>query len=166
MGQIIAGIEKIVAVLGRWSSWFNIFLVLLICADVCMRYLFRFSVIWVIELETYFFAIIFLLGSAYAFQEEQHVRVDIFYTKHSEKRKALINILGGLLFLIPWCIVIIIVGSKYGWMSFKIRESSSQPGGLPAIYLLKSLITIGFVLLFLQGIASILKSILQFSNKK
>ena len=160
MGNTIAKIEQIVRAVGKFSSWFNLLLVILICLDVCMRYLFNFSVIWVIELETYFFAIIFLLGSGYAFQQEKHVRVDIFYQQFSEKRKAWINLLGGLLFLIPWCIILVYVGSKYGWMSFKIRESSSQPGGLPAIYILKSFISICFVLLLLQGLASITKSVL------
>lgn len=111
------------------------------------------------ELGTYFFALSFLFASGYAFKHEKHVRVDLFYAKWSEKGKARVNLIGGILFLLPWCIVSMIVCWKYAITSFNMGESSQEPSGLPALYLLKFTLFIGFTLLLIQGVASILKSI-------
>jgi TRAP-type mannitol/chloroaromatic compound transport system permease small subunit len=111
------------------------------------------------ELELYIYSFIFLLGSAYALKEDKHVRVDLFYSKWSNKKKAFVDLIGGLLYLLPWCTVLVIVSFQYALSSWKIGETSSQPGGLPAIYILKSTVFVAFTLLFLQGVSSILKSI-------
>ena len=111
------------------------------------------------ELEIYLFAIIFLLGSAYAFQKDRHVRVDVFYSNMSIKKQAFVNIVGGLIFLLPWTLVMIYILQRYFLKSLRIGESSSQPGGLPALYVLKGILLVGFFLLFLQGISSIYKSL-------
>ncbi|NJK83786.1 MAG: TRAP transporter small permease subunit [Saprospiraceae bacterium] len=116
---------------------------------------FRTTAAWVIELEWHIFAIIFLLGGAYAFKHDRHVRVDLFYTHFSEREKAWLNLLGSLLLLIPWCIVTIFYSTKYALLSYQIQETSSDPGGLPALYVLKFIIVIGFILVLLQGMASI-----------
>lgn len=151
--------------IGQLISWFTALLVVLICIDVLMRYLFNFSLIWMGELEIYFFALCFLLGSGYAFKHDKHVRVDLFYSKFSAKGKARVNLIGGLLFLIPWTLIVIIVASRYAYFSFIIGESSPQVGGLPALYILKFSIVVGFVLLLLQGIASVSKSLLVLLDK-
>ncbi len=161
--KIIDGLNEKV---GSFISNFNHLLVLLICLDVVMRYLFNFSKIWIMELELYFYSLIFLWGSAFALKHERHVRVDLFYSKMSARGKAIVDLIGGVLFLLPWCIVIMIVSFDYALISFKIGESSSQPGGLPALYILKFAVFIGFTLLFLQGISSILKSISFFAGTK
>lgn len=116
------------------------------------------------EIELYLFAIIFLIGSAYAFQKDQHVRVDVFYSKMSEKNQARVNLVGGLLFLLPWTIIMIYIGQRYFVKSWLIGESSSQPDGLPALYIKKGLLVLAFVFLFLQGLSSVLKSILKLQN--
>jgi len=124
-----------------------------------MRYLFDRSFIWLVELEIYFFAFSFMLIGGYAFKYDKHVRVDVFYSNWSAKKKAWVNLLGGLFFLLPWSIISILVCNRYALTSFKLGESSAQAGGLPALYILKFCIVLGFVFLFLQGIASILNSI-------
>lgn len=159
MDSIIKGIEQLVKKLGHLASFLCLFLVILICADVLMRYLFDFTLIWVIELEIYFFAILFLMGSAYALQKDRHVRVDVFYQKKSAKAKAWIDLLGALFFLLPWCVIIIWVSYNYAWFSWQMNEKSPQPGGLPALYVLKGFITLAFFLLLLQAVANVLKSI-------
>lgn len=162
--NIIKVLDSINEWIGRKASWFSLFLVILICADVLMRYLFDFTKIWVIELEIYLFAFLFLFGSGYAFKHEQHVRVDVFYSKLSVKKKAIIDLIGGILFLAPWCIIIIWVGSNYAYFSFLMNEKSPQPGGLPALYILKFGIALGFIFLLLQAISSICKSIIILKN--
>lgn len=138
--------------IGRITSWLSLFLVLLICTDVVLRYLFSATKTWVIELEWHIFGILFLLGAAYTFRDDQHVRVDVFYQKWSDKRKAWVNMLGILFFLIPWCITVIYVGGEYAWNSWKVREVSPDPGGLPLRYLLKGIIPLAFGLLLIEGL--------------
>ena len=133
---------------------------LLVCCDVIYRYLFNDTEAWIMELEWHMFALIFLLGAGFAFKHDRHVRVDLFYANFSEKDKALVNMLGGILFLIPWCLLIIIASFQYAGVSFVIRETSPDPGGLPARYLIKYAITVGGVLLLLQAIANVLDSFL------
>ena len=133
--------EQINEYIGRVVSYFTAALVLLICIDVFSRYFFKSTVIWIVELEIYFFALVFLLGAGYAFKYDKHVRVDVFYSKARPKTKAWINLIGGLFFLLPWCIVVLQVAYRYARNSFLINEGSPQPGGLPALYLLKSAIT-------------------------
>ncbi len=159
MNKTINLLENIGEKVGKAVSYLTTALMLLICYDVLMRYFFDSSQIWMTELEIYFYSFIFLLGSAYAFKKDKHVRVDVFYTKFSPKKKAWVNLLGGLFLLLPWCVVILIVSFDYAMTSFSMGEGSPQPGGLPALYILKFSIFVGFLLLFLQGIASVLKSI-------
>ncbi len=145
--------------LGDFFSWSTALLVITIMLDVIMRYVFSRSFIWITELETYFFAITFMLAGGYAYANEKHVRVDLFYSKWSKRKKAIIDLLGTFLFLLPWCIISIHVCYKYFYASFKIGESSAQAGGLAAVYLLKLIILLGFILLLIQAVAVILNSI-------
>lgn len=122
------------------------------------RYLFNQTFNAVLELEWHFFGFVFLLGSAYTLQVDKHVRVDVFYANMSEKNKATIDILGNLFLLIPWCVVGIVTCYKYASNSLYIHESSPNPGGLPAWYVIKFGIVLCFILILLQGfIASIQK---------
>ncbi|GAA4111832.1 TRAP transporter small permease subunit [Aquimarina addita] len=152
--------------IGSVISWIALILAVLIGIDVIIRYVFQFTFIWMIESEIYLFGMLFLLGSGYTFKYGTHVRVDVFYAKMSLKGKAWIDLLGGLFLLIPWCYVVIVTSWYYGLASFMIREKSPQPGGLPALYVLKFSITIGFVFLLIQGVSQILKSIQVIFNQK
>ena len=144
--------------IGRGVSWLNGVLVLLVCADVVSRFLFQETAAWVMELEWHLFALVFLLGSGYALRHNRHVRVDLFYNRFAPRDRALADIIGGAVLLIPWCILIIYFSSSYAWSSFLIREGSPDPGGLPARYLIKFAIPLGFFLLLLQGVASVLEA--------
>lgn len=143
---------------GQATSWLTVALMLLICFNVAARYLFNNSEAWRTELEWHLFALIFLLGAGYALKHDKHVRVDVFYANFSNKQKALVNFIGTLLFLVPWCAVIIIASYKYGHSSWLMNESSPD-NGLPARYLIKFAITLGFGLLLLQAIALLASSL-------
>ncbi|MDN5203521.1 TRAP transporter small permease subunit [Fulvivirgaceae bacterium BMA10] len=151
--------------IGNKISWFTTLLVLLICYDVIMRYLFNQSAAWIFELEWHLFAAIFLIGAAFTLKHDRHVRVDVFYSRFSVKQKAWVNLVGTLIFLIPFCLVIIDASLKFVGNSFRLNESSPDPGGLPARYIIKSAIPIGFILLFLQSISLTFKSLLIIFNK-
>ncbi len=143
---------------GRVASWLTTLLMLLVCFDVVVRYLFSETQAWIMELEWHLFGLIFLLGAGYAFRHDRHVRVDLFYAKFSKRDQALVNLIGGVLFLLPWTLVLIVVSFEYANISFRIGEGSPDPGGLPARYIIKYAITIGLSLLMLQGLASIIDS--------
>ena len=159
MQKLISFIDQINEQLGKFFSLATIALVLLISLEVLMRYVFNTSIIWLAELETYFFVLIFLLSAGYAFKYDKHVRVDLFYSKFSEKRKAWVNLIGGIFLLLPWSGVIVWYTAQFAYRSFEIGEKSAQPDGLPMLWILKFFIFFGFCFLFLQGIASILRSI-------
>lgn len=150
--------------IGRSVSWLNVALVLLVCGDVISRRIFNDTAAWVMELEWHLFALIFLLGAGYAFRHDRHVRVDLFYQKMNVRDKALVDAIGGLVLLIPWCILIIWVSYDYAMVSWTIREGSPDPGGLPARYLIKFAIPVSVFLLLLQGIVSVWEALLVYRH--
>lgn len=166
MENLVRKLESLNERAGRVFAWSSSLLVWLICADVVMRYCFNFTLIWVIELETYLFALVIMMASGYAFRHDRHVRVDVFYSTYSEKKKAWINLVGGVCLLLPWCLISSYVCFYYFLKSVRIGESSPQPGGLPALYCLKFILFAGFLLLLVQAIASILKSIITIRSFK
>ena len=159
MQTVIKTINLINKKFGIFASWFSGLLVILVIYDVLMRYLFKLSTPWIMELEWHLFSILFLFGSAYTFQVDRHVRVDLFYGKLSVKDKARTNLFGNLLFLLPWCIFIIKYSFDYAVASYQIGEGSPDPGGLPYRFIIKFCIVFGFFLLALQAIANSLHSI-------
>ncbi|MCB0683864.1 MAG: TRAP transporter small permease subunit [Saprospiraceae bacterium] len=151
---------------GRAVSWLTLALVLLVCYDVANRYLFQETKAWFMELEWHLFALIFLLGAGYAFRHDRHVRVDLFYARMPPKDQALVNLVGAVVFLIPWCLLILIVSTRYAWGAWLIREGSPDPGGLPARYLVKFAIPLGAFLLLLQAVASALDAWAVYRGRK
>jgi len=144
---------------GIFASWFSGLLVILVIYDVLMRYIFKLSTPWIMELEWHLFSILFLLGSAFTFQVDRHVRVDIFYCKLSPKDKARTNLMGNLLFLLPWCLFIMKYSFDYALLSYQIGESSPDPGGLPYRFVIKFCVVLGFFLLALQSISNSLECV-------
>ena len=153
--------DKIIEWSGRSVSWLTGLLVLIICYDVIMRYLFNSSSVAIYELEWHIFALIFLLGAAYALKHDRHVRVDVFYSRFPKKAKAWVNLIGTIFLLGPFCWVLIIQGSDFVTNSFGLSESSPDPGGLPARYLIKAAIPAGFGLLLIQAISIAFKNVLE-----
>jgi TRAP-type mannitol/chloroaromatic compound transport system permease small subunit len=157
--------EKIISGSGKLISWLTALLVLIVCYDVFSRYLLNSSSVAVQELEWHIFSIIFLLGSAYTLKTDNHVRVDVFYSKLSEKGKAWVNLFGTIIYLIPFCLLLIFASKNFVIHSFNIAETSPDPGGLPARFLLKSIIPISFILLLMQSLALMCRSILTIFSK-
>ncbi len=151
--------------IGKAASWLTGILVVLVCGRVLGRMLFDSEPVWLPELEWHLFAMIFLLAAGYTMKHDKHVRVDLFYADFSEKDKALVNLAGALLFLIPWCFLIIYVSYDYALGSFKILEGSPNPNGLPFRFIIKSMIPIGASLLLLQAMAMVADSVLTLKYK-
>jgi TRAP-type mannitol/chloroaromatic compound transport system permease small subunit len=144
-----------VAISGRAVAWLTLLMVILTFAIVVMRYGFNLGWIWLQESVTYLHAAVFMLAAAWTFQEDGHVRVDIFYRDRPEKHQALVNLLGTLLFLLPLCLFLLAVGWEYVIASWRLLEGSREAGGLPAVYLLKSLILLMPAMLLVQAVCGI-----------
>lgn len=158
---LIEQLEKISEWCGRAVSWCVLIMVLIISYDVFMRFFFHIGSVALQELEWHLFAILFLLGASYTLKHDGHVRVDILYQskKLTDINRAWIDLLGTVLFLVPFCVLIIISSWEFVSFSFLILEGSPDAGGLPFRFLLKAAIPVGFLLLLIQGIALILKCI-------
>ena len=180
----------------KLANWLCLILVLLTAEQVIARYFFNSSSVGLQELEWHLFGFVFLLAAAHALKANEHVRVDIFYSKCSPRRKALIDLIGTCFFLIPISAVIIYFGYKYAAQAFTytnpnpldfytarffeaggtfynlfasvegflrqtilVGEISPDPGGLEARWIIKALIPFGFLLVLLQGLSEIVKTI-------
>lgn len=144
-------IDYLIKYLGYFTAFIVAILVLLVVYDASARYLFSTGSIALQELEWHLFDVIILFGIAYTLREKAHVRVDIFYANYSEKRKALINIISSLFFILPFSVLIIYIGIDFVNLSFVQNECSSNPGGLEYRYLVKALLPLSFVFLSLQA---------------
>ena len=111
-------------------------------------------------------ALIFTLGAAYTLKEQGHVRVDIFYSRLSQRSKALVDLLGAVIFLLPSAVFIVWVSWDYVSVAWRIRESSADPSGLPYVYFLKATIVVLAGLLIVQGSAEALKAIQKIRQSK
>ncbi|MFP4097117.1 MAG: TRAP transporter small permease subunit [Cyclobacteriaceae bacterium] len=157
VSNFIDGMNEII---GKGVSWLTTALVLLICYDVAARYLFNTSSSGIVELEWHIFSFIFLLGAAYTLKHDKHVRVDVFYQNFSPKAQAWVNLVGTILFLVPFCYITIITSLKFTGNAYAINEGSPDPGGLPARFIVKGAIPLGFLLLLLQAFSLAFRSIL------
>tara|TARA_Y100001970_G_C14132405_1_gene802434 strand:+ start:504 stop:1022 length:519 start_codon:yes stop_codon:yes gene_type:complete len=160
--KIISIIDAFTECTGKFISIFVIILVLLVGYDVSMRYLFNSGSIAIQELEWHLFSIILLLGSAYTLKHDEHVRLDIFYSSKliNDKVRIWFDVLGTLLILLPFCLLIIISAWPFVTQAYIHNEISPDPGGLPARWLIKAVIPLGFFFLLIQGIAEVLKKLL------
>lgn len=158
MSSFARFMDKISIRVGHAASWMTLILVLVTMYDVIMRYIFKAGSIWIQESEWHLFAANFMLAASWTLLRNGHVRVDIFYVKFSTKTKAWIDLIGSILFLLPFCILIVYSSIPFVFDSWSMLEGSSDPGGLPARYILKSVIPLTFILLALQGISEIIKN--------
>lgn len=152
-------IDKISHYIGKTVAWFTTILVLVVVYDVFTRYFLLESSVALQEMTWHIFSIIFLLGASYTLKEDAHVRVDIFYQKFSDKSKAVINSIGVILFVIPFCVVLIITSTNWTINSYMINEVSPDQGGLPFRFLIKAVLPLSFVLVLLQSLALLVSSI-------
>ncbi len=170
MKSFLLNIRHAIDQLNEWIggriAWLTALLVLLTVLDVVWRRLLNNTQTWIMEMEWHLFALIFLLGAGYAYKHDRHVRVDLFYARFSSRDKAWVNLIGNVLFLMPWCAVLIWFAAGFAWNAFKIREASPDPGGLPARYVIKFSIVVGAVLLMLQGIADTITAVLKLMERK
>lgn len=147
--------------IGRLTAWLTLVMVLVTFVVVVMRYVFDAGLIWMQESVTWMHACVFMLGAAYTLRHEEHVRVDIFYRGMNDKRRALVDAVGIVVFLLPLCGFIAIKTWDFAAASWAMKEVSRESGGLPypMIPLLKSVILVMPTTVALQGLSLLLQSL-------
>lgn len=157
MRQIAYGLERlqwIGNVIARPLRWLVLLMVITTVTVVLMRYALQTSAIFLQESVMYLHGLFFMLALAFGVAQDSHVRVDILYSRMSTKRRNLVNLLGHCAFLMPVAVLIFATSLPYVSASWRVLEGSSEVGGIPAVFVLKSLLPITAVLLMLQALAS------------
>lgn len=163
--RLATNIDNFTEWTGKIVSWAVLLMVFLMGLIVVMRYFFEIGSIALQESLTYLHALVFLMGAAFTLERKGHVSIDIFYQKFSPRTQAIIQILGTLVFLMPVCIVILTLSWDYVISSWFIREVSREAGGLPYIYLLKTLLVTMPACILLQGVSEVIKNSLFLFDK-
>ena len=161
MHRLVKLIDAINDTVGRVASWLSLAMVLVTAAVVLLRYRYGLGSIALQETVLWMHGLLFLLGAGYTLKAGHHVRVDVFYSRFSLRQKAYVNIFGSALLLLPLCGWLIWLTGNYAATSWSINEASRDAGGLPAVYLLKTVMPIAFLLLALQGLAELLRNVLR-----
>jgi TRAP-type mannitol/chloroaromatic compound transport system permease small subunit len=164
--RIADGIDRATATIGRAAAWCCLFVVLAEFAVVVMRYALGVGSIRLQESVLYAHAALFMLAAAWTLQTGGHVRVDIFYAQANPRTKALIDLVGTIVFLLPVVVFIGALSLPYVARSWTILEGSRETGGLPFVYLLKTLIPLFALLLGLQGVSQALRAWLVLSGSR
>jgi TRAP-type mannitol/chloroaromatic compound transport system permease small subunit len=146
-------------ILGKIAGVLLLLLLLNVFFDVIMRYLFNDVSIGMQEMEWHLYSAMFMLGIAFTLRHNGHVRVDLIYERLSRNKQAWIDILGTLLFLIPFTILVGYYGISFVIDAYEMNEQSGDPGGLPYRWIIKSMIPFAFFSIAISGIGLILHSI-------
>tara|TARA_R110002049_G_scaffold252264_1_gene427214 strand:- start:350880 stop:351386 length:507 start_codon:yes stop_codon:yes gene_type:complete len=151
---------------GRSVAWFVIAMVVITFFNVVMRYGFNFGLIAVQESVIYLHSFVFMLAIGYTYKHNEHVRVDIFYSRYSDSQKAWTDLLGTVFLLFPFCIYLIFSSFEYASNSWKLLEGSREANGLPLIFILKTLVPLMPSFLLLQGVSTVCNSLMTISSER
>jgi TRAP-type mannitol/chloroaromatic compound transport system permease small subunit len=145
---------------GKLVAWLTLLMVVVTCIIVVMRYVFDAGLIWLQESVIWMHATVFMVGAAYTLLHEEHVRIDVFYREMSERRRAWIDLIGVVVFLLPFCGLLGVTSYDFAAVSWSIHEASRESGGLPfpLVPILKSVLVVMPIAVGLQGISLLLRS--------
>jgi TRAP-type mannitol/chloroaromatic compound transport system permease small subunit len=160
---MLGKIERIIDRFSNITGWIaaGLLFVMLVNVfyDAIMRYFFRSGSIALQELEWHIFSVVFLFGISYALKEDGHVRVDVFYDRFSPRWKAIVNIAGTFIFLIPLALLIIDGSTWFVNEAYEMNEISGDPGGLTRRYLIKAVIPVSFVFLTVSACGFVVRNL-------
>ena len=154
-----ATIDRLSEYSGRTIAWLTLAMCMTGLLVVVLRYVLDTGFIWMQESLSWMHAAVFMLGAGYTLSHDEHVRVDVIYRRMPERSRAVVDLAGTLLFLLPLCGYLLYESLPYAASSWRVAERSREAGGLPALYLLKAVIPLMAVLLALQGGATVLRCI-------
>ena len=151
-------IDRLNTAIGRAAAWLVLAVVLVQFALVVARYVFSYGSIWLTESVTYGHATLIMLAAAWTLKAGGHVRVDVFYAHAGERTRAVIDLAGSLLLLLPFTLVLLWLSVPYAARSWTILERSQEVGGLPLVFVLKTLLPLFALLMALQGVAQAIRA--------
>lgn len=158
MTRTAAAIDAISEHTGRAIAWLTLAMAVTGFVIVVLRYVLDTGFIWMQETLTWMHGVVFMIGAAYTLKHDEHVRVDVVYRRMTDRSRAIVDLVGTVLFLLPLCGYLLYETWPYVLSSWRVAERSREAGGLPALYLLKAVIPLMAVLLALQGLATILRA--------
>lgn len=168
--QLLAGFVRAVGTLNRLIglifSWLALAVVIVCFAVVVQRYLFHTTQLWMQDLYVWLSGAMFTAVAGFAMLRDDHVRVDIFYRPWPVRRKAIADLIGVCLFVIPYVVIVGLYAWPFVMRSWRIYESSANVGGMPGLFILKSFILLFCLLIGLQGLAWAFRSILVLAGRE
>lgn len=166
LATFVALVDRANDWLGRVVAWLTLGCVLTCFTVVVLRYGFSIGFPWMQELYVWQHAAVFMVGAGYTMLHGGHVNVDIAYGRFSPRKKAWVDILGTIFFLLPWMAVLAWTSSQFILSSWSISEPSSQANGMPGLYLLKTVIWVFCAVIALQGLALIARRVLYLNGRQ
>ena len=168
--QWLVRIEKAASAINEWVgrmvAWLTLVMALVTFAIIVLRKGFDMGWIWMQDSVIYLHSLVFLVGAGYTLKRNGHVRVDVLYSRMGPKKQALVDLFGTVFLLMPMCWLIFDRAWPYVAAAWKVAESSPEAGGLGGVYLLKTVILVYAGLLALQGVATIVDSLLVMTGKR
>lgn len=161
--RLIGGLNRLV---GLTFSWLSLGIVLVCFSVVVQRYVFSSTHLWMQDLYVWLNGAMFTAVAGFAFLRNDHVRVDIFYRPATIRTKAIVDLIGVLVFVFPFCWVVYRYGMPFVSRSWRIYEGSANVGGMPGLFILKSFILVFAALIALQGLAMALRSVLVLAGEE
>jgi TRAP-type mannitol/chloroaromatic compound transport system permease small subunit len=151
--RFVRFVDRMNESIGRGVAWLTLAMVLITFVVVILRYVFSIGWVWLQESYVWAHGIVFMLGAGYTLLHNGHVRVDVFYRPAGLRYKAIVDILGTFLLLLPMVILVFAMGLGYVTSSWSFLEESREAGGMPGLFLLKTVILVFCVLTGLQGLS-------------
>lgn len=164
--QVVIITDRINEKVGMVAAFLCAVLVLITVTDVTLRYLFHAGSVAFQELEWHLYAANFIMAAGWTMLRDGHVRIDILYNRLVPRKKALLDLIGVVIFCIPFCLIVLWTSWPFFMNAWSIGEGSPDPGGLPARYILKAMIPAGFGLILLQSVSQAIKSIFTLAEKE
>ena len=166
LNWISKSIDRFNTFVGYLCGFFAFLMVAVVFTVVVLRYGFSIGFIWMQEVYVWLHSFIFMLGSGFTYLANEHVRIDVFYREASEKYKSWVNLIGNVFLLSPFLYIIWVYSYPFVYRSFLMNEVSREAGGMPALYILKSAILWFCLVLFLQLISNVCKSLITILRKE
>lgn len=162
--KIADDIDRLNRAVGRSVMWLTVIMVLVQAAVVLLRYVFAIGFVPMQEMVWTMNGLVFLLGAGFTLFKNGHVRVDVFYRDARPRTRAVIDALGALVLLLPFCIVTLVLSWPYVATSWRVLEGSREVGGLPGLFLLKTVLLVFAALLGMQAVSLAIRSFDRFRS--
>lgn len=156
--EICRMIDRFILAVGRYTSWLMVALIIVVLAQVVLRYGFGSGQIVLEELQWHFYAIVVMFGIPYGVVTDAHIRMDLIYSGRSQKTKEWIEVFGQLFFLLPLALILFLKGIDLVENAWRVNESSPSPGGLPWRWAIKAVMPAAMLLYLIASISRMIRS--------